>query len=149
MTKILKNFSFEPDFIHKLEILKRQTNHTNLTAVIIQAVMSLYEKKNPTYKPAFEHKNLSPQEKASIAVKEEINKKKEIENKQLEIAAALEGEIYTEGSEKRVKFYNYFENHRSLVDYSLDEITADMVVDQYLPNKEDVLRRRSEGKCKY
>lgn len=148
--KIRKNYAFDKEFVEMLATLQKQTNHTNETAVIIQAVSALYSKLNPAYKSPMENRNLSPEDKAAAAVKFEEEKQTARIQKYLEIAKALDGEVYDAGAgEQRVSFYNYFENNRDKQDYALEELSMDLLNDQYLPSKEDVLRRQKEGKTKY
>lgn len=148
---IRRNYVFSDDFIEVLNRVKKDTNHTNETAVIIQAVTSLDRKNNPAYKDPLTNKNLSPEEKVNQAIKLDEAKKNKKYEKFYEIATALGAEIYDdEGTgEKRVTFYNYQENYRDQIDTTLDSLTLDLIKDQYIPSKEDVLRRRKEGKTKY
>jgi hypothetical protein len=148
--KIQKTFSFESEFIELLERLMKQKYCTSMTSLIIQAVTELDRKTNPAYKDVFQSKNLSTDEKVEQATKLSEAKKSKKEEKFLEIAKALEAEVYEDtGGEKRVTYYTYFENYRDIQDIPLESLSVDMVNDQYLPSKDDILRRRKEGKTNY
>lgn len=148
--KIQKTFSFESEFVELLERLMKQKYCTSMTSLIIQAVTELDRKTNPAYKDVFSNKNLSTDEKVEQATKLSEAKKQKKEEKFLEIAKALEGDVYEgDGGEKRVTYYTYFENYRDMQDVPLESLTADLIADQYLPSKEDILRRRKEGKTNY
>lgn len=147
--KIQKTFSFEPDFVELLERLMKQKYCTSMTSLIIQAVTDLDRKTNPAYKDVFQSKNLSTDEKVEQATKLSEAKKSKKEEKFLEIAKALEADVYEENDEKRVTYYTYFENYRDIQDIPLESLTVDMINDQYLPSKDDILRRRKEGKTNY
>ena len=148
--KIQKTFSFEQEFIDLLERLTKQKYCTSITSLIIQAVTELDRKTNPAYKDVFTNKNLSTDEKVEQATKLSEAKKQKKEEKFLEIAKALEGDVYeADGGEKRVTYYTYFENYRDMQDVPLESLSADLITDQYLPSKEDVLRRQKEKKTNY
>jgi len=148
--KINKTFSFESEFVELLERLMKQKYCTSMTSLIIQAVTELDRKTNPAYKDVFQSKNLSTDEKVEQAAKLSEAKKQKKEEKFLEIAKALEGDVYEDdGGEKRVTYYTYFENYRDMQDVPLESLTTDLIADQYLPSKEDILRRREEGKTNY
>lgn len=147
--RITKTFSFTPEFIEILERVRVATKHTNNTATIIQAIMALDQKLNPLYKGAILNRSLSPEEKAERQIRIEEAKENSKLEKLLEIARVLEGEVYEEGGEQRVQYYIYDGNYRDLQDIPLEMLHEGLVTEQYVPNKEDILRRRAEGKVNY
>lgn len=149
MKRLTKTFSFTPEFLEILDRVRIATKHTSNTATIIQAVMALDQKLNPLYKGAMLNRVLSPEEKAERQIKIEEAKESSKLEKLLAIVEALEGTVYEEGGEQRVQYYNYDGNYRDLQDVPLEMVHEGLVTEQYVPNKEDILRRRAEGKTKY
>ena len=151
MQKKMKTFAFDPSFVEVMERVKKDTNHTTLTAMIIQAVTALDKKNRPNYLTPFEHRSLSPEEKAELSLKEENARKEKKLGKYLEMAKALGGTVYTEEAtgEVRVQYYRYFENHRDEMDVAVESLTPTIVAEQYIPSKEDIMKRQKAGKTSY
>lgn len=148
--KIQKTLSFEKEFIDLMEKLRKELYLTSVTALIIQAVVSLDKKINPAYKDVFTNKNLSTDEKVEQATKLSEAKKQKKEEKYLELAKALDAEVYEAADgEKYVTYYTYFENYRDIRDVPLESLTVDDVNSQYLPSKEDILQRQKDKKTNY
>ena len=147
----IKAFAFSDEFMQVLERAKQSSRHTSYTAVIIQAVMDLDRKLNPLYRGAMMTRNLSAEEKAEKQVQIAEAREKTLHDKKMTLVAMLGGEVevYEEGEEKRVQYYKYDRNYRDLQDIPLDMLTEELVAEQYVPSKEDVLKRQKEGKVKY
>jgi hypothetical protein len=147
---IQKTFRFTPEFMEIMEAAKEATGHTNLTAVIIQAVGMLNRKENPLYKNLALARSMSPEDKVKRSEEIQEIKERSRRERQVKICEELGGETY-DGSDGDVwvKYYKYFENYRERVDLPLNDLSAEMIKDQYFPDKEDVLRRQKEGKTKY
>lgn len=146
---VKKLIGFAPQMTEMVEQLQSEMGLPSFTAVIHQAVVSLWDKKHPSYA------NVNPLAKDKDKVNEIRDKKKLKEQaareEKLEIVEKLGGELIVD-EEKGIevcRYYTYTSGKRYLQEVSLSMLSMDIVKNQYFPSKEAVLKLQEEGKTNY
>lgn len=151
MSKTRKTYLIDEGLIEKIKKIKEENNYNSETAVIIEAVGSLYRKLFPGY---VEQRKLSavksPEERADALIKINDIRKQREEEILLDIAERLGAEIVrNDGGGKVVKYYTYDKSNRYLQEVPLTMMTPELIDSQYYPSREEVERRQAEGKVNY
>lgn len=148
--KIRKTFLLDEGLIEIIRKIKDDNHQPSETAVVIEAVMALYRKLNPSYVVTrTESRAKTPEEKAEEKVRIAEHKKKLAEDGYLAIVEKLGGRVINKPDGKYAQYYTYHKNTRYLQEMPLEMMSDDLCDAQYSPNKEDVLGRQERGEVNY
>jgi hypothetical protein len=149
--KIRKTYLLDEGLIEIMQKIKQDNHYNSETAVVIEAVMSLHRKLNPSYVASRSAgSGRTPEERAKMQMDIAEHKKKTAEDKLLAIAEKLGGEILVDGNgDKYVKYYTYDKKNRYEQQLTLEMMNEELVASQYFPSKEDVLERQKKGEVNY
>jgi len=142
-----KSINFNEKLVEMVDQIMQKKGYTTFTMVVHQAIIEMHGR-------VFKDYVMQRQDTSIEAVHERKKKLKELkeqekEQKLLDIAEALGGEILEFPDGKYCKYYTYTGKARYPVEVPITALSADMIKTQYSPSKEKVMKLQEQGKVDY